>query len=535
MAFSLSPAVTVNELDLTTTIPSVATSIGGIVGNFSWGPINERRLISTPDNLRKIFNDPNESNFDDWFNAENFLGYSNSLYVVRTAASDAINASNIRALTSAVENYQDFQTKLTTLEASTNTVIAKYAGVFGNTISLAYSNGAGFSNWAYKNEFEYTPEDANQEIALVVLVGGIVKERYLLSAIKTSKDYEGSSNYIVETVNRKSSYVYILEPFVERNAQDVSTLTNGTVELTNGADGGIPNDANYQLSVDLFKNASLFDVNFMIQTGSSVVGKYILENIAQVRRDCLAICSTSKDSVVGVSDSVAAQNSVTLRGTFGSSSYGFFVDNYKYQYDKYNDKYRWVSLAGDVAGLMARATDNGEAWTSPAGYTHGKIKNVTRLAYNPDKALRDLLYKNQVNPVITEGNDGTILLGDKTMQAKPSAFSFYNVRRLFIVIEKAIATASKYQLFDFNDEFSRINFRNMVVPYLRGVQARRGILDFRVKCDEQNNTAEIIDAGQFVADIYVKPNRTIQGMNLNFIATKTGVDFEELIAARSAQ
>jgi len=202
---------------------------------------------------------------------------------------------------------------------------------------------------------------------------------------------------------------------------------------------------------------------------------------------------------------------------------------WKYQYDKYNDVYRYIPLNGDTAGLCVRTDDLRDPWFSPAGYNRGVMKNVIKLPYNPDRADRDILYKNKVNPVITQPGQGTILFGDKTLLAKPSAFDRINVRRLFIVLEKAIATAAKYTLFEFNDEFTRAQFRNMVEPFLRDVQGRRGIYDFRVVCDETNNTGEVIDSNRFVGDIYIKPARAINFIQLNFVAVRTGVEFSEVV------
>jgi hypothetical protein len=216
------------------------------------------------------------------------------------------------------------------------------------------------------------------------------------------------------------------------------------------------------------------------------------------------------------------------RNAIGSSSYVFIDSGYKYMYDVYNDKYRWVPLNGDIAGLCARTDANTDPWFSPAGFNRGNIKGVVKLSFNPTQTYRDELYKNNINPVVTFPGEGTVLYGDKTAQAKPSAFDRINVRRLFIVLEKAIATASKYSLFEFNDSFTRAQFRSLVEPFLRDVQSRRGIIDFKVVCDEKNNTPEVIDSNRFVADIYIKPARSINFIQLNFVATRTGVSFAEV-------
>lgn len=533
MTFSLSPAVTVSEVDLTTSIPSVASSIGGVVGNFQWGAVNERKLITSIDNLREVYGEPTNTNFNDWYASANFLSYASNLYAVRVVANDAYNASNVSSDTIQIDNLQDFENNQVTLDGLNDQFVARYKGEYGNKISVSWAGTTDFSSWAYNNFFEFSPLSENgvlKEICLVVLLDGVVVESFTLATEPDAKDFNNTNYYIKTLINRTSNYIYVLENFITSNTTGSSpSYTTGIISLSNGKDGDISsgNEAIYKNAIDLFADSQQFDLNFCIQTGTKVLGKYWIDNVCEIRKDCIAIVSPEYTDVVSSTNKTT--DIVSARAVFGSSSYAVMTDNYKYQYDRYNDVYRWVSFSGDVAGLMARATESGEAWTSFAGYTNGRIKGVERLAYNPNKAERDLLYKNQVNPIITEGNDGVLILGDKTLLNRPSAFGYYNVRRLFIVIEKAIATASKYNLFDFNDNFTRTNFRNMVNPYLRTVQSRRGIIDFRLVCDTTNNTPYIIDAGQFVADIYVKPNRTIQGINLNFIATKTGVSFEEVI------
>ena len=224
-----------------------------------------------------------------------------------------------------------------------------------------------------------------------------------------------------------------------------------------------------------------------------------------------------------------ADTLVAWRDAISDSSYAVMDSGYKYQYDRYNDIYRWIPLNGDIAGLCARTDQTNDAWWSPAGFNRGQIKNIIKLAYNPRKAERDILYPNGINPVVAFPGQGTILYGDKTLQAKPSAFDRINVRRLFIVLEKAISRAAKYSLFEFNDSFTRAQFKNLVVPYLRSVQGRRGITDFLVVCDDTNNTPQIIDSNQFVGDIYIKPARSINFIQLNFIAVGTGVQFSEVV------
>ena len=268
------------------------------------------------------------------------------------------------------------------------------------------------------------------------------------------------------------------------------------------------------------------------------VASWVISNVAELRKDCVAFISPKNlvtgDPIIG-NNSDAVEEIIKFKNGDGSttvslpsSSYAVFDTGYKYQYDRYNDTYRWVPLNGDVAGLCARTDYTDDPWFSPAGLNRGQIKNVIKLGYSPSKADRDKLYLAGINPIVSFPGQGVVLYGDKTGLAKPSAFDRINVRRLFIVLEKAIATAAKYQLFEFNDAFTRATFRNMVEPYLRDVKGRRGVYDFKVICDERNNTGEVIDGNRFVADIYIKPARSISFIQLNFIATRTSASFEEI-------
>jgi len=263
-------------------------------------------------------------------------------------------------------------------------------------------------------------------------------------------------------------------------------------------------------------------------TNGAQVANYIIDNIAEFRKDCIVLVSPERSDVVNnaldIEDDV-----IEFRNDLRSTSYAVMDSGYKYMYDKYNDVYRWIPLNGDIAGLCARTDDERDAWFSPAGFNRGQIRNIVKLAWNPKQAERDLLYKNAVNPIVNFPGQGIIMFGDKTLLSKPSAFDRINVRRLFIVLEKAIARASQSTLFEFNDEFTRSSFVNLVTPFLRDVQGRRGITDFAVVCDETNNTGEVIDRNEFVGDIYIKPARAINFIQLNFVAVRTGVEFSEII------
>jgi phage tail sheath protein FI len=302
--------------------------------------------------------------------------------------------------------------------------------------------------------------------------------------------------------------------------------------LTFGRDGALPRTADYINGYNKFRNAEDVDVSLIIGGGSnSTVANHIINNITEYRKDCIAVLSPRQADVVNNSGYAGAEvdDIVSFRNSLPSTSYAVLDSGWKYQYDKYNDLFRYIPASGDTAGTMVRTDTDRDPWWSPAGFNRGQIKNVVKLAYNPNKTDRDQLYKHGINPIATFPGEGTILFGDKTLLTKPSAFDRINVRRLFIVLEKAISTAAKYTLFEFNDAFTRAQFKSMVEPFLRDVQGRRGITDFRVVCDETNNTPEVIDRNEFIGDIYIKPARSINFIQLNFVAVRTGVDFTEIV------
>lgn len=362
-----------------------------------------------------------------------------------------------------------------------------------------------------------------------------------LSMATDGKTETGAGNYYKDVINNRSRYVWWqadtnIGTNVGTSVVGGTTYTGSTTPLTNsfinGADGGASTEANIITGYDKFKSAEDVDISFILGSGNGqTVATHLINNIAEVRKDCLVVLSTTRGSAVNNNtyEGKEAEDIVAYRNTLPSSSYVTMDSGWKYQYDKYNDLYRYVPANGDTAGLMVRTDTTNDPWYSPAGFNRGNMKNVIKMAYNPRKAERDLLYKNGVNPVVTFPGQGTVLYGDKTLLAAPSAFDRINVRRLFIVLEKAISLASQSTLFEFNDAFTRAQFRNLVEPFLRDVQGRRGITDFRVVCDETNNTGEVIDRNEFVGDIYIKPARSINFIQLNFVAVRTGVEFSEIV------
>ena len=314
--------------------------------------------------------------------------------------------------------------------------------------------------------------------------------------------------------------------------------------LTGGVDDYAVTLGEKRKAYDLFANVEVHDVNFILGGPSVTITNTsfgsagdefdthgtMITDLCELRRDCVGFVSPARRAVVNVQSSTTQTTNVfDCFQTIPSSSYVVYDSGYKYMYDKYNDVYRHVPLNGDMAGLCARTDSTNDPWWSPGGFNRGHVRGAIALAYTPNQAQRDILYRHRINPVVDFPGQGVVLFGDKTAQTKPSAFDRINVRRLFLVLEKAISTAAKYMLFEFNDEFTRAQFRNMVEPFLRDVQGRRGIIDFLVVCDGTNNTGEVIDRNEFIGDIYIKPNRSINFITLNFIAVRTGVEFSEVV------
>ena len=645
MAFQLSPSVNVTEIDASGIVPAVATSIGGFVGAFQWGPVEEITTISNEADLVRVFGKPNDTVAQSFFSAANFLSYANNLKTVRvvgTAAKNAVTTGSALL----IENATAWETSYSTGQASVGEWAAKYPGVLGNSLKVSMVDSASWSSWDYKGYFDSAPATsdfcttlgattARDELHVIVidedgLITGTpntVLEKFAhVSKAKNAKKSDGTLNYYVDVIAKTSKYIWWMDHTasvattlaatvatsgtagqftcgastlavgdrititgtntgvgtitgyatgttykvsavtgsspsvtgftltteagvalvttvgtligltytISNDAWGSSAIATTTFKATTGIitkslSSGVSDDAPTAFATgwDLFANAEEIDVNLLI-TGSPA--NYATDTLAVI-----SLATTRKDCVVFVSpalDSQTADDVVSDRENFGSSSYSVMDSGWKYQYDKYNDKYRWVPLNADIAGLCARTDDIADPWFSPAGLNRGQIKNVVKLNWNPGtQAQRDTLYKSQVNPVVTMAGQGTVLMGDKTMLTRPSAFDRINVRRLFIVLEKAIATAGKFQLFEFNDAFTRAQFRNLTEPFLRDVQGRRGVYDFKVVCDTTNNTGDVIDANGFVADIFIKPARSINFMQLNFIATRTGVSFTEVAGA----
>jgi phage tail sheath protein FI len=630
MAFQLSPGINVSEIDLTTIVPSVATSIGGIAGNFNWGPVNEVVTVSDEVTLVDRFGKPDSTNYEYWFSTANFLAYSNNLKIVRAVDTATTLNASANGTGVLIENESDYENNHENASNSTfGPFAARWAGALGNSLRVsicpssqafsanltvtdslranAVTSGATVINvqgnanaaanlanndlisvdggstyirvaevnataiivstapgtvanstpilkkWQYADQFGVAPGTSSyvtdkggsgDEMHIIVIdedgkfsgTANTVLEKYaFVSKASDAISNDGSSSFYKTVLNEQSRYVWWMAH--QPGSANWGTAASGTTytslnnawysSLSAGANGTIGN-SEIITAYGFFANPDVVDVSLLISgPGNATVAASLISTV-ESRKDCLVFLSPTRASVVNNAGSEST-SILSFRAGLTSSSYAILDSGYKYQYDKYNDVYRYVPLNGDIAGVCARTDLERDPWFSPGGLNRGIIKNVIKLAYNPTKAERDNLYVQGINPVVTFQGEGTILFGDKTMLNRPSVFDRINVRRLFVVLEKSIARAARSTLFEFNDQFTRAQFVNLVEPYLRDVQGRRGITDFRVVCDTTNNTPEVIDSNRFVGDIYIKPARSVNFIQLNFVAVRTGVSFEEIV------
>ena len=597
MAFQISPGVSVTEKDLTLIVPAVATTPAAFVGAFNWGPVDEVTLISDKRELLSNFGKPaREAEYARyWWTASNFLDYGSNLNIVRVKQTGDLTATSGGTGTALIYNDASYETNKAAVGA-TNAWCARYPGALGNSLKIVVldyngvydatsTDGSGTTDYAdYINNFDDVPNtsvwaqgigatSAKDELHILVIdtgglfsgVAGTVLEKFsFLSKASNAQNADGQSNYYVDAVNSNSQYIRWLDKPASGEFGTTGTKVWGTALdinettvfkiLSNG--GGLDGLASYSLTggavasisatldavegdcatgfEEYFLSGQNIDVSILITGPMSASHAATVIGVAENRKDCVTFVSPNNG---GNYSSIADQGlteCLTYRSALNySSSYAFMDSGYKLQYDSYNDRYIYVPLNADIAGCCVRTDTNQDPWFSPAGYDRGRVKNVVRLAYNPGKTDRDELYKKQINPVVTFPGEGAILFGDKTLLSRPSAFDRINVRRLFIVLEKAIATASRFILFEFNDEFTRNQFEQLVKPFLREIAGRRGITDFRVVCDESNNTPQVIDSNGFVGDIFIKPTRSINFIQLNFVAVPTGLSFAELTGTAS--
>ena len=479
--------------------------------------------------------------------------------VITVADGGTLNVGDIISFssTAATNDYDDGeQYRVTGISTHDITIVQHPRGQGG--LKKAYSNGANVRRrWKYYDQagvdgapgtspYVLDRSGSGDEIHVVVIdedggisgVPGSVLEVFSgVSKAADAKTPQGASNYYPDVIYNQSQYIYWMDHNTSgsnwgSNAAGTTftAVNDPTLEsMSAGADGSTRSVAELKIAFDKFVDSETVDFSLIIAGKCTATHIDNLISIAESRKDCVVFASPERADVVNVTNSNTQMSNVKgFFDTIASSSYVVFDSGYKYMYDKYNDQFRFVPLNADIAGLCARTDLTNDTWFSPAGLNRGIIRGAVKLAFKPNQAQRDVLYPARVNPVVTFPGQGTILFGDKTGLTSPSAFDRINVRRLFITMEKAISTASKFQLFEFNDEFTRAQFRNLVEPFLREVQGRRGITDFLVVCDETNNSADVIDRNEFQAEIFVKPNRSINFITLKFVATRTGVAFEEI-------
>jgi phage tail sheath protein FI len=491
-------------------------------------------------------------------------GYSDAPTMTFTGGGGAGAAATASVTVGAgvkINNLQDYLSTYENGSAIVGEFAAKFPGTLGNSLKVSMADSATFATWTYRAEFDAAPGTSdyaasaggsNDELHIIILdedgawtgTQNAILEKYaFVSKASDAKKSDGSTNYYKNVVNSQSRYLWWMDHAVTTTtgtawgvpavgATFKSLNTSISRSMTGAVDDLSLTDGQLQSAWSIFADDGQYDISLLpLGKVSAATASYVINNVAENRLDCVVFVSpqnvTSGDFIIG-SGSDATNQMVAYRNALPSTSYAVMDSGSKYQYDRYNDKYRYVPLNGDIAGLCARTDFTNDPWFSPGGLNRGQIKNVVKLAVNPTKTDRDELYKVGINPVVTFPGQGTVLFGDKTLLAKPSAFDRINVRRLFIVLEKAIATAAKFQLFEFNDGFTRAQFKNLVEPFLRDVQGRRGVTDFLVKCDDSNNTGEVIDRNEFVADIFIKPNRSINFITLNFVAARSSVNFSEL-------
>ena len=471
-------------------------------------------------------------------------GAFNKQYV----AGDIVKINGEERKISAVTN----SSSMTTTLAFTNTATAQahsrtweYAGLFDKEPVTTQSSA---DKGALYDEIHVAVIDEDGEWTGALDQG--IEVYAGLSVAKGAKYEDGSKAYYVDALNRRSKYIW----WADHNSKGDALTTAGaavsawgttaaagivygssgaagslisTTSLSGGVDGTDVSDGDKIAGLQKFKNTEEVEIGLLLAGAASQTVALELISIAEMRKDCVAFISPEQSDVVN-NEGSEVDAVIDYRNGLGTTSYATLDSGYKYQYDRYNDVYRYIPLNGDIAGIAAATEANRDAWFSPAGFSRGAVRNVIKLPFNPRQSQRDMLYKNNINPVVTFMGEGTVLFGDKTLLAKPSAFDRINIRRLFIILEKAISRFARASLFEFNDAFTRAQFVGAVEPFLRGVQGRDGITDFVVVCDDSNNTGDVIDRNEFVGDIYVKPNRAINFIQLNFVAVRSGVDFSEI-------
>ena len=526
-----SPGIQTRETDRTLSINNVVANATGYVGMFRWGPANEVVTITTNESeLVRRFGRPDNATSVFFHSALNYLLYTNPLMVVRTVGSGALNAVPTLETPMLVKNSMDYDT----LPLDGLSFIGRYPGQLANGIIISAADDQDYDNWEYSDEFDFAPTGDSFNVVVVDGSGmisgtaGTIIERFpLLSKTEGAKRTDGTSAYINDVFNTQSNYVLPGDldaiTFAASDSLGVYETT-----LQGGADDNVVANADFESAWLQFENSELFDVIRVFTSGSPASAVSTAIDVCTGREDAVAFNAPPLDVVFNnlsaTEDIIAYFNTDINKNT----SYAFHVDNWKLVNDKYNNKNIWIPCDSDAAALHARVFIQNEPWFSPAGLNRGQLRNVIKLAWNPNKTKRDSLYKNHINSIVSFQGEGTVLFGDKTALRRPSAFNRINVRSLFLVLKKNIANSARYQLFELNDAITRGIFRTATNQYLDQVEARRGLEDKLVVCDEANNDAQVRQNNEFVGDIYLKPTYSINNIRLNFIAVGASVSFTEV-------
>lgn len=587
MAYLKSVGVRVTETDLTPIVQATSASIGAYVGHFNWGPADIVTNVESEASLGSMFGFPKKSiepNSASFLTAASFLKYGNSLKVIRCVGDDARNSKALIensyepgapiVSTSLFKNVNLFY-DIDKEETDDGAFYARCPGALGNSLAVkiyhANNVDPGVPGETMENQiaecksfFTYLPTtsdwgninefyDDEIHIAIIDLNGDItgtkntVLERWEgLSLNPEAKLINGANNYFADVLNRGSEYVFVV------NTSAISTVNEATVgsvytldtyaggSLTQiqtyifgGGSNGASTIPNVLASLQIFNDVENIEINLLFAEAFLSDPQRLINDelglIATERKDCIAFLSAPLDLYTKRSDQAKLQYILDSKNSTGSlTSYVVFDSTPVYVYNRYADKYEWIPACGHLAGLCAYTDEIADAWFSPAGLNRGQLRGITKLAYNPKQMDRDELYSANINSIMSFPGQGIVLWGDKTGQSRATAFDRINVRRLFNAIQGEVKKAARFQLFELNDTFTRAAFKNAIEPFLRDIQGRRGILEYKVVCDETNNTPDIIDGNQFVASIYVKPSRSINFISLNFVATRTGMSFTEI-------
>lgn len=541
MAGQVSPGIVLRERDLTNqvVVNSIANT-AALVGAFEKGPIGVITLITSEKQLVEVFGKPNANNYEDWFVGSTFLSYGGQLLVLRIESDSLVNAVSDGTAT-LIRSSSEFETSETAYDFK---FAARTAGSWGNSITVAWidataTNYGAAIYWGTNKWSSLAGPPTGDGVHLLVIdedgsisgTEGAILESYLYaSTSETAVNSEGETNYYKNLLNRKSRFVFSFDDI---------TAGTGSATLEDGVDNYQPDVSEFSAAYEEFQDVEQITIDYILAGGSITYGttpgdstktKAIAAiDVASYRKDCIAFVSPYKTFVSLGSSSDQRDAILAYFALLPSTSYAVYDSGYKYIYDRYNDTYRYIPCCGDVAGLCVQTSLNSEDWYSPAGLNRGNLRGAIKLAYTPTKADRDQLYLNRINPITAFPGQGIVLFGDKTALATPSAFDRINVRRLFLAIQKRVGQVAKNVLFELNDETTRSTFFGTVNSYMGEVQARRGVTDYLVVCDETNNTPDVIDRNEFVAEIYVKPARSINYITITFVATRTGVSFAEVV------